>query len=108
MKNSLISPSEQFKFHGGAASWLGVSIASALVTIFTLGFGYPWALTMRQRWITNNTSIGGRRLQFVGSGFGFIGLWIKMWIFIIITIGIYSFWVMPKVQKWITENTQFV
>ncbi len=99
---------EQFKFHGGASSWLGVSILSLLITVCTFGIAYPWALTMRQRWITNNTSIGGRRLQFTGSGFGLIFLWIKIWFFVVITFGIYLFWVMPKLQKWIVEHTEFV
>lgn len=99
--------SGNFKFHGGASSYLGVGIASILLTVFTFGIGTPWAITMMQRWKTNNTSINGKRLKFHGTGFGLIGQWIK-WLFLcIITIGIYSFWVGPKLQKWIVENTDF-
>lgn len=97
----------KFKFHGGASGYLGIAIASTLLTMFTFGIGYPWALTMKQRWITNNSSIDGRRLQFKGTGLGLIGLWLKMLLLIIMTLGIYSFWVVPKLQKWIWENTSF-
>lgn len=39
-----------FRFDGGAGSYLGVSILAAILTIFTLGIAYPWAVCMRYRW----------------------------------------------------------
>lgn len=103
-----MSKSKNFEFHGGAASYLGVGIASFLLTVFTFGIALPWAITMRQRWKTNNMSINGRRIEFTGTGFSLIGNWIK-WLFLcFITLGIYSFWVGPKLQAWIVEHTDFV
>jgi hypothetical protein len=96
----------KFEFHGGAGSYLGVSILSTLLTIFTVGIGFPWALVMVQRWKTENASVQGRRLKFKGSGLGLIGLWIKMLFLFIITFGIYGFWITPKLQKWIWQHTE--
>lgn len=100
--------SKTFQFHGGVSSYIGVGITSFLLILVTLGLGLPWAITMHQRWKTNNTSINGRRLSFNGSGLGLFGNWIKWWILTIITFGIYFLWVGPALQKWIVENTDFV
>lgn len=103
-----MSKSKNFKFHGGVSSYIGMAILSTILVIFTLGIGVPWAITMQQRWKTNNTSISGRRISFNGSGLSLFGLWIKWWILCIITLGIYMLWVGPNLQKWIVENTDFV
>ncbi len=100
--------SKNFKFHGGAASYLGVGILSTLLTLFTFGIAYPWALCMREAWKVENTSIGGRRLKFTGNGFSLIWLWIKLWFFCLITFGIYLLWVGPRLQLWVVEHTDFV
>jgi uncharacterized membrane protein YjgN (DUF898 family) len=97
----------QFKFDGGAASFLGTLIISTIITILSLGLLFPFAYCMRQRWIAHHTMINGRRLKFNGSGFGLIGNWIVWLLLCIITIGIYSFWVIPKFIKWQVENTSF-
>ena len=99
--------SKNFIFDGGAATFFGTGILAALITVFTLGIGYPWALCLFQRWKTKHTYIDGRRLKFTGGGFSLIGLWIKWMIFLIITLGIYSFWLIPSLQQWITEHTDF-
>ena len=99
--------SKNFIFDGGAATYFGTGILSALITVFTLGIGYPWALCLFQRWKAKHTYIDGRRLKFTGGGFSLIGLWIKWMIFLIITLGIYSFWLIPSLQQWITEHTDF-
>lgn len=99
--------SKNFKFNGGAASYLGVGILSFLLVVFTFGIGYPWALCMRQRWKIENITVYGNQLVFNGTGMQLIGLWIK-WLFLcIITFGIYSLWVAPELQRWIVEHTDF-
>lgn len=102
-----MAKSTSFKFDGGAADWLGTAIAAALITFFTLGIGYPFAICVIQSWKTKHTLIDGRRLSFSGTGFSLIGVWIKWWFFLVITLGIYSFWIVPNLQRWITENTHF-
>lgn len=50
-----MSISKSFKFHGGAASYLGVGILSFLITVFSIGLAYPWAVCMQQSWIVEHT-----------------------------------------------------
>ena len=103
-----MSKSKSFVFDGGAATYLGTGILAFLITAFTLGFGYPWALCLFQKWKTKHTYINGKQLKFTGGGFSLIGLWIKWIIFLIFTLGIYSFWLIPSLQRWIVEHTDFV
>jgi uncharacterized membrane protein YjgN (DUF898 family) len=94
-------------FDGGAADYLGTQILAALVTIFTLGICYPFALVLIERWRAKHTVLMGRRLEFTGTGIGLFGLWIKWFFLIVITIGIYGFWVAPRLTNWKTENVRF-
>lgn len=99
-------PHLQFGFTGGAGSWLWVGIAGFLVTVFTLGICYPWAVVMTYRWKTKHTWINGQRLRFTGSAPGLFGHWVKWFFLCVITLGIYSFWVYPRLQKWIVEHQE--
>ncbi|HTM84199.1 MAG TPA: DUF898 family protein, partial [Mycobacterium sp.] len=95
----------RFTFDGGAATYLGTAILGFLVTVFTLGICYPFALVLQQRWRCKHTLIDGQRLAFTGSAVGLFGQWIKWFLLSVITVGIYLFWVQPRLQKWITEHT---
>lgn len=97
--------SGRFHFDGGAATYLGTGILGALITVFSLGFCYPFALVLRERWKAKHSYIDGQRLVFTGSAWGLFGNWVKWLLLIIVTIGIYSFWVIPRVTKWKWENT---
>lgn len=97
---------KDFEFDGGAATYLGTGILGFLVTLFTLGICYPFAIVLVQRWKAKHTLLHGSRLVFTGSAWGLFGNWIKWLLLIIITLGIYSFWVQPRMQKWIVENTE--
>ncbi len=96
-----------FFFNGGAGTYLGTALLAALITVFTLGICFPFALVLHERWKAKHTYIEGRRLMFTGTGMGLFGNWIKWWLLIIITFGIFSFWVGPKIQKWKTEKQAF-
>lgn len=96
-----------FKFDGGAGSYLGVSILAAILTTFTLGIAYPWAVCMRYRWKSQHTLVFGRRVHFSGTGIGLFGSWIKWLLLSVITFGIYGFWVAPRLTRWITEHQNF-
>jgi uncharacterized membrane protein YjgN (DUF898 family) len=97
----------RFTFDGGAGTYLGTAILGALVTIFTLGICYPFALVLTQRWKAKHTFIDGQQLVFTGSAVGLFGHWIKWFLLSVITIGIYLFWVGPRLQRWVTVNTEF-
>ncbi len=94
-------------FDGGLFSWIGWNILGFLITTFTLGICYPWALCMVYGWKINHTVVEGRRLKFTGSAIGLFGNWIKWLLLCVITCGIYSFWLFISLEKWKVKNTTF-
>lgn len=97
----------RFHFDGGAATYWGTALLALLITVFTFGICYPFALVLMQRWKAKHSYIDGRRLVFNGSAIGLLGHWIKWFLLCVITLGIYSFWVAPRLQRWVWENTDF-
>ena len=95
-------------FDGGLLQLIGWSILGAIVTVFTLGICYPWALCMIYRWRVKHTVINGRRLKFDGTAIGLFGTWIKWLLLCIITLGIYSLWIGISLEKWKVKHTSFV
>lgn len=95
-------------FDGGLLQKIGWTLLGGLLTLVTLGIGYPWALCMVYNWETKHTVIEGKRLAFDGNGGQLLGNWIKWLLLCIITIGIYSLWLPIKLKKWITKHTYFV
>ena len=93
------------EFDGGAGDFLVTGILAFLVTSISFGICYPWALCMKQKWITEHTIVNGQRLRFEGSAVGLFGNWIKWFFLCTITFGIYSFWVIPELEKWKADNT---
>jgi len=97
----------QFAFDGGVGTYFGTAVLALLITVFTAGICYPFAIVLRERWRAKHSYIEGRQLVFNGSAWGLFGLWWKWLILIIITIGIYAFWVAPRVYRWKWENTSW-
>jgi len=95
-------------FDGGLLSLIGVMFLGMLMTVFTLGILYPWAVCLAYGWKINHTVIDGHRMHFSGSALGLFGNWIKCLALSIITLGIYSFWVQIKLENWKAKNTNFV
>ena len=95
------------KFDGGLLSFIGWCLLGILVTSFTLGICYPWAVCMIYDWKINHTVINGKRLKFTGTALGLFGNWIKWWLLCIITLGIYSFWLFIALEKWKVKHTLF-
>lgn len=97
----------QFQFDGGAGSFFLVSFGATLLHVITLGLALPWSVAMYDRWQTNHTLIGGRRLTFTGSGGSLFGHYLKWWLLTVVTLGIYSFWVWPRMVRCATEKQVF-
>lgn len=94
-------------FDGKLIQFIGYQIIGLLITIFTLGICFPWAVCMIYNWEIEHTVINGKRLYFDGSSVQLFGLWIK-WIFLcLITFGIYSFWIPISLKKWKCKHTYF-
>lgn len=94
-------------FDGGLFQFIGWSILGGLITIFTLGVCYTWAVTMIQGWKARHTVINGKRLKFTGSAIGLFGNWIKWLLLTFVTLGIYSFWLFIAMEKWKVKHTVF-
>jgi uncharacterized membrane protein YjgN (DUF898 family) len=95
-------------FDGGAGTYWGTAVLAALITIFSLGIAYPFALVLVERWRAKHSFIDGKQLVFTGTGIGLFGLWIKWALLTLITLGIYSFWVAPAIAKWKWEHTDIL
>ncbi|MCR5126310.1 MAG: DUF898 family protein [Treponema sp.] len=94
-------------FDGGVFQRLGWTILGGLVTVFTLGICYPFAVCWLYDWEAKHTVIDGRRLKFTGSAGGLFGTWIICLLLTIVTLGIYGFYVPIKIRKWRESNTFF-
>ena len=94
-------------FDGGLLGLVAINIITFILTFLTFGLAYPWAVTMKLRWICSHTIIEGRRLKFIGTGISLVAKWIKWILLTIITFGIYSFWLVIKLKQWEVENTIF-
>lgn len=95
-------------FDGGLFELIGWVILGSILTIFTIGFLYPWVLCRIYAWKINHTVIDGKRMQFSGSGMSLFGHWIKWWALTFITFGIYGFWVAIKLEDWKARHTHFI
>ena len=95
------------KFDGGLLGLIGIGILQGLLIVFTLGFGAPWAVCMKERWYADHTTIEGRRLTFDGTGGQLFGNYIKWFLLTIITLGIYGLWLSIKMKAWVVSHTHF-
>lgn len=95
------------KFDGGVLELIGINIVQWLLIIITLGIALPWAVSMKYKWVTNHTTINGKRLKFIGSGGSLFVNYIKWWLLTLITFGIYGFWLEIKLHQWKVKNTIF-
>jgi len=108
MDDNAKSADEKSYFDGGLLQLIGWTILGILVTVFTLGICFPWALCWRLRWEMNHTVIEGKRLKFNGTGIRLLGKWIIWMLLCIITLGIFSLWLGIAIKKWQVKNTTFV
>ena len=94
-------------FDGGLLQLIGWKIVGALITGFTFGICYPWALCLVYSWEAKHTVINGNRLQFSGKATQLFGNWIKWLLLCIVTFGIYSLWLGIALKKWKAKHTSF-
>ena len=104
----VLNTREESYFDGRLLDQIGWSIVCVALTVFTLGFGFPWACCFFLTWETKHTVINGRRLAFSGSGSQLFLRWVLWWFLTIITLGIFGFWVWIKTKRWIVSNTVFM
>jgi uncharacterized membrane protein YjgN (DUF898 family) len=95
------------KFTGSLLGLLGITLLAALITLLTLGIALPWAVCIKQSWLTRHTYIEGRQLKFTGNAGQLFGQYIKWFLLIVITLGIYSLWVNLRMKAWVVSKTVF-
>lgn len=95
------------QFDGTVLQHFGMMILLFLVTMITLGIGFPFIYAYYLRWETEHTVIDGKRLKFVGKGSDLFVKFLLWWILSVITLGIYSIWIGVNFLRWRTENTTF-
>lgn len=93
------------KFTGGLLGMIGIGILQWLIITFTLGFGVPWAVCVKERWYAKHTIIDGKQLVFDGTGGQLFGNYIKWFLLTLITFGIYGFWLNIKMRQWVVKHT---
>ncbi|EHO6907253.1 hypothetical protein KJG39_002547 [Listeria monocytogenes] len=94
-------------FDGGLGECIGWKVLGFIVTFFTIGICYPWALCKVYGWKINHTVIDGQRLEFQGRAINLFKHWLKWWFFAFITFGFYNFWIFIKLEDWKVKNTIF-
>lgn len=97
----------RFSFDGETAGYLGTVVMAGVVTLVTLGFGFPLGLVRVQRWKARHTTVEGRRLVFTGSARELTGDWVPWWLLTLGTLGLYGFCVKPRVTRWVWANTDY-
>ena len=93
------------RFTGGLLGMIGIGILQWLIITFTLGFGVPWAVCVKERWYARHTIIDGKQLVFDGTGGQLFGNYIKWFLLTLITLGIYGFWLSIKMRQWVVKHT---
>ena len=96
-----------FVFDGRAATFAGIWVLCIVVTVGTLGLGFPVAVVSKERWRARHTMIEGRRLVFTGSAVGLLLRWVVWEVLIVVTLGVYSLWVVPRMTRWRVEHLAF-
>ena len=52
--------SKNFRFDGGAGSYILTALIGWFITLISFGLAYPWALCMFHKWRTKHTIINGK------------------------------------------------
>lgn len=59
---------EESFFDGKTIQLIGINILSKIITIFSLGLLYPFAICLKLKWINKHTIINRKKLVFAGNG----------------------------------------
>ncbi len=77
----------RFNFRGTPSQAAGVLIKAGLVTLITLGIGYPYFAYKRRDWVVSNSSYGTTPFTFSATAGNFFGIYIITGL--LLTVGIF-------------------
>lgn len=95
-------------FDGGFWQFFGWQLLGDVITFFTAGICYPWAVQMIYSWEQRHKVYCKKRCVFDGTAVGLFGTWILCLFLSIITLGIYSLWIPIRIKKWQISHTHLV
>ena len=98
---------KNFEFKGGGIGFFWLMLWTVVLTVITFSLFFPWAYSAQQRWIADNTYVGGKKLVFKGSGLGFFGQYIIIIVLSFITFGLYGPWAYCRIKRWQVENLDY-
>jgi uncharacterized membrane protein YjgN (DUF898 family) len=93
-------------YDGTAGGLFGTALTALFLTVFTCGFGSPWAICLVNKYHREHTLIGGECLSFSGGGAELLVMALIGQILIVVTLGIFSPFHVVNLQKWLWRNTQ--
>ena len=92
-------------FDGITWEYIGISVLSFFLSLFTLGLLAPFCETLMYSWRVNHTTYDTIDMEFDGKGFQLLGNYIKWTFLTIITLGIYGLWVPVRKIQWEVKHT---
>lgn len=95
------------QFRGRPGDFLGQFLLISVLTTFTFGIYGAWGAAQTMRWIADNSSLQGRRLNFTGQGLDIFLLYLLQGLLVSITFGIYTPWAIANVLKWFNEHMEY-
>ena len=78
-------------FNGGAFARLGMLLACTLITLFTVGIGFPVAYVLYQRWVYKHSTYDGKQVIFDGKISNLMLKWIAGIFILVLFIAIPQF-----------------
>lgn len=95
-------------FDGGFWQLFGWVLLGVLITFFTAGICYPWAIQMIYSWEQRHKVYCKRRCTFDGTAMQLFGTWLLCMFLSVITLGIYTWWIPIKIKKWQIKHTHLL
>lgn len=95
-------------FDGGFWQLFGWSCLGGIITLFTFGICYPWAIQMIYSWEQRHKVYCKRRCTFDGTAMQLFGTWLLCMFLSVITLGIYTWWIPLKIKKWQIKHTHLL
>jgi uncharacterized membrane protein YjgN (DUF898 family) len=79
----------------------------ALITVFTLGLGFPLMVHEMRLFLTNKMRFGNGHFHYSGTREGLYKIYAKALFFIPLTLGVYFFWFQVEKLRYRLEHTHF-
>ncbi len=94
-------------FDGTTLQLIGWTLLGFLLSLVTLGIGFPWVQCMIYRWEAKHTVVQGKRLRFTGTGLQLLGKLLLWGLLSVVTLGIFALFIPVKQRKWHTSHLVF-